>query len=85
MHTIYICKASPTGGEVTPDVKILITEELPRFSYQTPIETVGDQFDKQAQLLFNALTNSLPGGTLDRLLGKMLERKASHFHVLSWK
>lgn len=45
------------------------------------LELWGEVFDLQAQALFEALRDSLPGGTIDRLVGKLLAYKASHFHV----
>ena len=38
-------------------------------------------FELEATALENILINTLPGGTYDRLLGKMLQRKSSHFIV----
>lgn len=46
-----------------------------------PIERWAEIFDAQAEILFTALRDSLPGGTIDRLTGKLLAYKASHFHV----
>lgn len=36
-------------------------------------------FEVDSEALYRALYRTLPGGTFDRLLGKMLARKASHF------
>lgn len=46
-----------------------------------PMELWATIFDLQAEELFIALRDSLPGGTIDRLTGKLLAYKASHFHV----
>lgn len=45
------------------------------------LEKASEVFDTQAEYLFLALRDSLPGGTIDRLIGKLLAYKASHFHV----
>lgn len=71
-----------TKNSPSPRVEIVIAGN---------IETAGDSnlpldewraiFDEQAQLLFEALRDSLPGGTIDRLTGKLLDYKACHFLV----
>lgn len=76
MRDIYIFKAQPSDHPVE-DVKIHIEEEAPDWN----ITQQDKVFDVHAHLLENALYQSLPGGIYDRLLGKMLERKATHFRV----
>ena len=58
------------GGDIADDA-----------SDNDPMETWGEIFNLQAEALFVALRDSLPGGTIDRLAGKLLAYKASHFHV----
>lgn len=57
---------------------IVIEQEMPNFTLLSEQDKV---CDKEASSLENALYKSLPGATYDRLLGVMLERKASHFRV----
>lgn len=85
MQTVHIYKATPTD-EPVPGVIIQIDQETPEFDYASPLflEAAARHYDDQANALFGALRDNLPGGTLDRLLGKMLAYKASHFRVLSW-
>ena len=45
------------------------------------LESAAATFEANAADLEDALYRSLPGGTYDRLLGRMLERKATHFVV----
>jgi hypothetical protein len=84
MKTVHICKAEGFRDEVNPGVTIRIDTDMPEFDYRQPLEQAGKFYEDQASVLFAALRDSLPGGTLDRLLGKMLAYKASHFRVLSW-
>lgn len=85
MRTVQIYKATPTV-EPVPGVIIQIDMEMPEFKYADKdfFEKAVRLYEDQADALFNALRDSLPGGTLDRLLGKMLACKATHFRVLSW-
>lgn len=85
MQTVHICKAAQTVEEV-PGVIIYIGDEQPEFEYTAPdfLDVAARHYEDQADALFSALRDSLPGGTLDRLLGKMLAYKATHFRVLSW-
>ena len=60
------------------DTRIEITGALPDLEY--PQETA-HYYDNQARQIEEALHRSLPGGTYDRLVGRMLARKASHFRI----
>lgn len=86
MNIIQIYKAQRTGDQPVMNVSIQIEQTIPEFGsgHKMPMNAAAKLYDEQAQALFDALANSLPGGTLDRLLGKMLAYKASHFRVLSW-
>lgn len=72
------------GSEV-PDVTITITETMPDLPLGTPgpeyLATYAAMFDSDAQKLADVLARVLPGGTLDRLVAKLLLVKASHFVV----
>ena len=78
---ITISKAQPTGDQVIPDAHIHITGEQPEFDFRSGLAVWGIYFDEQAEAMELALHGSLPGGTYDRLLGRMLERKASHLRL----
>jgi len=75
-------------GETVEDVRIDVNAELPTFDRRKEpvelnawLERVGAWYDEQARMIEEGLYESLPGGTYDRLLGRMLARKASHFRV----
>jgi hypothetical protein len=80
---VTAAKAAPTGGQQTPDAYIYIDDDLPPWGpgTKTTLEEADAFFLADAQRLEEALHNSLPGGTYDRLCGLMLARKASHFRV----
>jgi hypothetical protein len=78
MITINIFKAQGIGTK-TVDSRILdISVELPPFESLT--KTIAE-FESQALLLADALCETLPGGTLDRLVAELLKRKATSFNV----
>lgn len=77
MEIVEIKKAD--GGL---DTRIIITDEI-----QQPAWTVAEHatfYETEAIQLADALCNALPGGTLDRLLARLLMIKASHFIIPSW-
>jgi hypothetical protein len=80
MRTVVINKAQPTvTDEPVEGVEISITDEMPRMDIS--LEQLAEWFDVQAYWLEKTLFESLPGGTYDHLLSKMLARKSSHFVV----
>lgn len=78
MKTVHAFKAQPSP-DVVPSVQILIEQEIP--STFSGIQQQDFACDKNAQAIESALYGALPGGVYDRLLGWMLQRKASHFRV----
>lgn len=58
-------------------VTIMIGEPLPEVPYANAVRL----FAEQARVLADALEESLPGGTLDALLGELHARKASLLRV----
>lgn len=73
-------KAQPVGVRAVADCIIEITEPLPEGDTRT-LKQWAEYYDEYALRLEGLLINSLPGGLYDRLLGRMLERKATHFRV----
>ncbi len=73
-----IAKAQP-GQQPVPGAVIRITQELPA-EFEDLEEAAAFYYD-QAKELEITLSDSLPGGTYDRLLVRMLAHKASHFRV----
>jgi hypothetical protein len=79
MKTVRIHKAQQTlKSQQIPSVAIVLDEEIK--SAET-LEEIDIVFSGDAAAICDALEKSLPGGTFDRLLFYMLERKASHFVV----
>lgn len=87
MKIVNICKAEPYSNDPggIEGVTIVVDNNLPSNFHRLPLDEIATYYDNQAQLIFDGLCGSLPGATLDRLLGKMLAYKASHFRVPSWK
>jgi hypothetical protein len=82
MATVVISKAEPTiQSEPVEETSIHISEPMPKMLREGTLEQLAEWFDLQAYWIEKALFNSLPGGTYDHLLSKMLARKASHFVV----
>jgi len=71
-----VWKAQKVLGEV-PDLNITGTDVIPAMGLKEADAT----FRYDADELERALYHSLPGGTYDHLVSKMLARKASHLVV----
>lgn len=84
---INIHAAQPIGDNHVTPVEIVIIETLPDLFQGDDVSLAlkaQDAFcDAEAQNLEEALVNSLPGATYDRLLAKMMLRKASHLRVIN--
>ena len=79
MQTYTITKAGAVGSACPDDTQISITGQPPE-TWKT-LKDAGEFYEHEAEMLFHALSASLPGGTFDRLLGKMLAAKASLLRV----
>lgn len=66
-------------GDNVPDLQIATTEAVPVRSI--PYDELAKIYEEQGTAVADALFESLPGGTLDRLLAKLMERRASLFTV----
>jgi len=75
---ITIHKAQPIADDHAPNLVITIDTPIER---QETLEQADLEYYNEAWELGRALERSLPGGTFDRLLIYLLERKASHFIV----
>lgn len=69
--TIHVRKAGTIRDEKIEDVEIFISDHVKHKG----------QFDKDAQILCEALYNSLPGGTFDRLTILMMTKIASSYTI----
>jgi hypothetical protein len=79
MKTYYIYKARTIGDQVLEDVTIIMDASIQeRFDRSATLEPI---FQQDATDLADALWQTLPGGTFDALLRKLLERRASQLAV----
>jgi hypothetical protein len=74
MKTIKICKAQGFRDKPVESTTIQFDQEAPRFD---SLERQGKLYDVEAQHLADVLCTTLPGGTLDRLMAELLQRRAS--------
>ena len=81
---VEIVKAGAVGDSVPADVKIEISGEPPPID---PTDSRGwekrykEFYGKEADLLFDALVKSLPGGTLGQLAVRLLDKYSSLLRV----
>ncbi len=84
---VEIVKAGAVGDSVPADVIIEISGVVPEFPAVAGIEfddwkkDCKGFYDKQADLLFDALVKSLPGGTLGQLAVRLLDKYSSLLRV----
>lgn len=78
---VLVHRAGAIHNLHVPTVAVILDKEWPEPEPDVTLETLGELFDREARLIAEALIGSLPGGTLDRLVGRLLEYKASHFIV----
>lgn len=78
-YTVH--KAEPIGSQVVPSVTVAITEPLPARDDKVSLARAALLYAMDAAIVEEALHQSLPGGTYDRVLIEMLQRKASHLRV----
>lgn len=81
MKNIEVHKAQSSGDVPIDSFCITADKQFPDNDGEYRLRDSVAMFDADAELIVSILCKSLPGGTLDRLLGKLLERKASLFVV----
>lgn len=75
MKSAYVHKARPiVKSEPVDSVSIVIDGTLPDFDN---LSKAAEFYDNDAQDIADALCASLPQGVLDRVIGHLLERKAT--------
>ena len=79
MRKIILDKADPLGGEEVKSIIIEISNELQQRNFKSNIEK---HYSDQATLLVDALINSLPRGTIDRILVKLMQKNLSSYRGL---
>jgi hypothetical protein len=79
MKTIRICKAKIIENDYPEPVTVIIDGELPDISNlkQYRLQSLEQFYQDEAELLVDALWNSLPQGTFDRLGIEFMEKKIS--------
>ena len=81
-RTLKIFTGQPFKKEDQPNVSVIFDKPLPEYkdsgNWQEEYEKA---FSSEAEKLEQVLIDCLPGGTYDRLLTKMLERKHSQLIV----
>lgn len=83
-NTVVVHRAQPVGGH---PVLVSIIEIRPTIPDPRPSPAVLGEYSSDAVMaqdakhIADALYASLPGGTFDRLIVLLLERKISHFVV----
>ena len=83
MKTERIYKAQGISAhEELESAHIILEQEFPHFADTK--ESVRN-FELDSERIANILCNTLPGGTLDRLIGKLLMRKATQLVVPLFK
>lgn len=81
METINLFKAQRiVSTEPIESLTLIFDREIPD-NKDIPLGEYERAFEHQAGLLADALSQILPGGTLDRLIGKLLLKKASLFII----
>ena len=76
IQNILIHKAGSVGGLPVESKSISISKEMPDFQSLKDTEHI---FDSDAEAIVKALCESLPQGTVDRVLAKLMAKKASSF------
>jgi hypothetical protein len=61
-------------------ITISLETDPPSFDSMN-LKQISDYYQAQADQLFEIFVKTLPGGVFDRLLGKMLLYKSTHFRV----
>ncbi len=84
MKTVRLCKSDPLENQKSKSVSILIDTDLPDLELtqddkyeEVTLKTIDEFYQLEATLLINALHNSLPQGTFDRLGIEFMKRKLS--------
>ncbi len=75
---ILVHKAQPTGDRQIPKLTLIAEEDVPEPA--RAIDSI-DLFESDAESIADALIATLPGGTLDRLVVKLLQHQVSLFVV----
>ncbi len=78
MKAIVAYKAAPIGSETVQSVTLTIETIMPELDTLAHYAQV---YEAEAEVIADALHASLPGGTYDHLLAKLMERRACTLRV----
>lgn len=80
---LYLVKAAPMPGMEVKDLVIKVQGDglTPTITSENWEREHAAFYDEQAGMLERALFSHLPGGTTDRLIAKMMTRRATLFRV----
>ena len=80
MKEIRIAKAQPMPGLDVESTTIYVNQPLPSTNRETfSLEELDKAFERDADALFQALRQSIPGGTMERLLIKILDWRKNFY------
>lgn len=77
MIEIRVCKAEPLGRAGIENHTIIIDGKIPQRKELTSLNEVERFYEKQAEMINNVLTDSLPQGVYDRLGIMFMQSKVS--------
>lgn len=78
MNEVKVAKFDPLQNQTAEDTVISIAEDYPiSLNNDRTTEELVAYYENQAELIADALFNSLPQGTCDRLLIKLMQHKTS--------
>ena len=77
MKTLTVTRAGEFAGRAPEEVTLIFTGQPP--DEPLPLYEFDARFAADAELIATTLMQTLPGGTLDRVIAKLLECRASLF------
>ena len=83
VRRIFLCAFDPLFEQQPKKVVISITEDLPESRLLKCLDDAHSFHEHQASVLADALFHSLPQGTLDRLLMKLMAHKVSVYRGMT--
>ena len=81
---LHLFKAQPLGDDKIEDTTIILEHTFPKLEdLDSECKMIESDrlFEADSKALEAILHDTLPGGTYDRLLAEMLDRRKSHFIV----
>ena len=76
--TVHLLRAGDVGHQTTPRLTVNVFDQISDYG---TLDAARSVYREQGELLAGVLLASLPGGTVDALLGELMRRRASLFSV----